>query len=396
VSKADLSSTLWPVHLKPKDDELLSSWLVRLAIAHGMKLHSFCSLTWPGKQIWNRDIDKSADAEVGQTLSEKTGTPLERVRATMLSAYESVLYERHNHFGPTSWIMPIGIYHRIRKQFGLQYCPRCLAEDKEPYYRRKWRLAFMVVCERHHILLHDRCPECEEPVNFHRDELGNHRKLVADSLTLCHACRFDLQTIQSRLHAPATPDEAKFTARLLQAMDAGSIQLSEGVLTYSHLFFTGLRQLIKIVAMRDNRIVKLRQAICKSYEIEMFTPSISGSADFQELGIEARRTLLRIASCLLEEWPQRFVERALEYRLWSSLWLRHSGPTAKGRTTTLPFWFLNVVHDYLYRAKYCPSDEEIAAVVNYLRRKGEVVNKSTIARLLGVSVVRRPGEIDTF
>src|SRR5947209_10971922 len=172
---------LWPVHLKPKDDELLSSWLVRLAWAHGVKLHTFCSLAWPGKQIWNRDIDKSADAEMVEVLSTKTGTNIERARATTLAAYENVLYEKHNLFGPTSWIMPVGIYHRRRRQFGLQYCPHCLAEDKEPYYRRKWRLAFIVTCERHHIVLHDRCPRCEKPINFHRDEMGNHRKFVADS-----------------------------------------------------------------------------------------------------------------------------------------------------------------------------------------------------------------------
>src|SRR5947209_15013384 len=126
-------------------------------------------MAWPHKSIWNRDIYKSADAEVLRTLSEKTATPAERVRATTLAAYEGMLYEKHNHFGPTAWIMPVGVYHRTRRQFGLQYCPRCLADDKDPYYRRRWRLAFMVLCETHHTLLLDRCPRCGAAVNFHRN-----------------------------------------------------------------------------------------------------------------------------------------------------------------------------------------------------------------------------------
>jgi hypothetical protein len=151
--ESSLSGELWPVHIKPKEDELLSSWLVRLAMAQGLKLHTFCSITWPLKQIWNRDIDRSASAELLETLSKKTATPVERVRATTLAAYESALYEEHKSLGPAAWITPIGVYHRIHTKCGLQFCLLCLAEDEEPYYRRKWRLAFMVACEKHHVLL---------------------------------------------------------------------------------------------------------------------------------------------------------------------------------------------------------------------------------------------------
>ena len=384
-----LTENPWPVRLKPQEDELLSSWLMRLAISHGLKLHTFCSITLPNKAIWNRDIDKSADAEVKQILSSKTGTPISRVHATSLAAYENVLYEKHNHFGPTSWIMPVGIYHRRRRQFGLQYCPRCLAEDVEPYYRRKWRIAFMVMCEKHNILLHDRCPKCDEPINFHRNELGDHRKSVADSLTLCYFCRFNLQAAGTELIIRTASTESKFTTMLLETMEAGFCQLSERVITYSHLFFLGLRQLVKILAMRDNRIAKLRQAISDSFGVKLYAPSAPVSTDFQELGIEARRQLLGLAYCLLEEWPQRFIELSRKYKIWSSLWIRHLEPTVKGRTTTAPFWLWSVVRDYLYRAKYCPSDQEITSAIKYLENKGETVNNSSVARLLGVAVIRK-------
>lgn len=311
----------------------------------------------------------------------------------MLSAYENILYERHNHFGPTSWIMPVGIYHRRRRQFGLQFCPRCLAEDEEPYYRRRWRLAFVIVCERHHILLHDRCPKCEEPINFHRNEMGNYRKFVADSLTICHACRYDLKTIKSNVFVSATAEEARFTGILLSTINAGFIQISEGVVIYSHLFFVGLRQLMKILAMCDKRIVKLRKALSETYNIDVYGHSMPRTVDVQELGIGARRQLLGLARCLLEEWPHRFVEISRQFKVWSSLWLSHLESPVRGRVITPPFWFWSVIHDYLYRAKYCPSGDEIAFAIKYLTRNGKSVNQSILAKLLGVSVLRKSTKV---
>jgi hypothetical protein len=355
-----------------------------------LKVHTFCSLTWPGKQIWNRDIDKSADAGILEVLSIKTGTPIERVRKTTLAAYENILYEKHNTLGPTSWIMPVGVYHRTRKQFGLQYCPLCLAEDEEPFFRCKWRLAFIVSCERHQTLLHDRCPRCGAAVNFHRHELGSPRKFVVDLLTLCHVCRFDLRTIDSRFTTHVTHMESEFTTLLLRAMDAGYVQLSESVQTYSQLFFAGLRQLMKIAAMRNNRVEKLRRAIGEARGLGIYSPPTIGSQpDVQEMSIEARRQLLWIACQLLEEWPFRFVELSRKYKVWSSLWLRHLDPPARAHTLPAPFWFWAVVHEHLYRARYCPSDEEIKAAIRHLKMKRKIVNKSTVARLLGIAVVRR-------
>jgi hypothetical protein len=51
-----------------------------------------------------------------------------------------------------------------------------------------------------------------------------------------------------------------------------------------------------------------------------------------------------------------------------------------------------VVHDYLYRARYRPSEEEKLMAVEYLRRNGKPLNKSSLSRLLGVAVIR--GEVN--
>jgi hypothetical protein len=44
---AELSGTLWPIHLKPLDDELLSSWTIRLSRAYDIKPVWSWRLFWP-------------------------------------------------------------------------------------------------------------------------------------------------------------------------------------------------------------------------------------------------------------------------------------------------------------------------------------------------------------
>jgi hypothetical protein len=146
---------------------------------------------------------------------------------------------------------------------------------------------------------------------------------------------------------------------------------------------------MKILAMSDKRIVNLRQAISKTYGVEVYTPSALRLIDVQELGVQERRQLLGLASCLLQEWPHRFVELSQKFKVWSSLWLRHVDSPVKGRATSAPFWFWSAVHDQLYRARYRPSYEEMRAAIRYLTLSQGAFNKSELARLLGVAIVRR-------
>src|ERR1700687_1233098 len=108
--RSDRESALWPARVKPRDDELLSSWIVRLAAANFLKLHSFCKFVWPNRALWNRDIDKSADRGFVSPLIRSTGTPPARAWATTMASFEGRLYETHNANGNTQWIMPIGVY----------------------------------------------------------------------------------------------------------------------------------------------------------------------------------------------------------------------------------------------------------------------------------------------
>jgi hypothetical protein len=377
-----LSGKVWPAHVKPRRDELLSSWLVRLAAAHSQKLHTFCALVWTRrKQIWNRDIDKCADSGLLDVLAEKTSTPPKRVARTTLAAYEGYLYERHNPYGNTRWVMPVGVYHRTRRGYGLQFCPRCLAEDSDPYYRRAWRLAFVTFCERHRCPLFDRCPRCGAAVNFHRSELGDRRKWVSESVTLCHACRYDLrETPVARVESPANCRVLQFQGTLTGALRRGWIEVNGCGPVYSHLYFTVLHQLMKVCAT-GKRAAGLREAVARELKIEAPPRLTVSCRDIERLDVSGRRELLDMARHLLDEWPDRFVRLCETYNVWSAALLRELEPA--------PFWYWRVVHDHLYRVSYTPSDEEIRSVVQYITRTGGIPYRRAISKCLGMNDVFR-------
>ncbi|QMW03314.1 TniQ family protein [Spirosoma foliorum] len=87
-----MGSAILPATTHPRPDEILSSWLTRLAHRHAMKCHSFCKALFPGQSIWNRDIDKLAPEAILVELSHRTLTSIDTIRQTTLSSYEGRLY----------------------------------------------------------------------------------------------------------------------------------------------------------------------------------------------------------------------------------------------------------------------------------------------------------------
>ena len=349
MPSASTGRTLWPLHRKPLPDELLSSWLVRLATAQALKVHSFCVANWPRRAIWSRDIDKSADAEIVDVLAERTATPRPRVEATCLAAYEGVLYESHNPVGNTRWILPVGIYHRTRRARGLQYCPACLEEDPVPYFRRAWRLACFTVCVRHDLPLRDGCPGCGAPIQFFRGDMAHRSKAFADPVTKCHTCGVDLRS------AGACPGRIETDHLFRQHIIAR--QIREGWAwvpghgpVHAHLYFDVLRQLVRLLAM-DKHGRRLRAAASQRYGLEPIELEYpKGHNAFEYMTGEDRGRLISIALLLLADWPNGFVELCAEHRIWSSTLLRDM--------ESPPFWYWSVVQETLVRKSPIPSDAD--------------------------------------
>ncbi|MFZ6677788.1 TniQ family protein [Undibacterium sp. Tian12W] len=289
-----ITSPLWPIRYRPLPDELLSSWLVRLAHGHGMKVQTFCNLIFGNqRQIWNRDMDRLAPTWLIDELSQRTATPAQITWNTTLRSYEGLLYRKFKVSGGLQWILALKLYHRKREGYGLQCCPTCLAEDRIPYFRKRWRIAFYTVCTKHQTMMLDRCPQCAAAIAFHRIDIMNVDALDAGTLAYCHECGFDLRA------APAVEPlfyDRDATVLLLNACDVldpghvGDNKWDLGRYSVLHQLSMILTSKYRHVSLRD---FVLDQIGCS--DIRLATGRIS----LEMRSIEERHHLLQLAMWLM-------------------------------------------------------------------------------------------------
>jgi hypothetical protein len=321
-----------PCATHPKPDELLSSWFTRLAHDHLLKVHTFGKLLFPSASLLNRDLDKIAPELILQTLAHRTGTPLPRIREAALRRYEGRLYRHHNANGNTNWLLPLGVYHRTHRHYGLLFCPSCLkADGNKPYFRTHWRLALAQVCTSCGVYLQEKCPSCERPVTFFRVDVGRKEALPDTPISHCFYCARDLATVSTE-QASATD---------WQVQNEWERVLREGwneQVFYPHQYFDVLHQLVKILASPSPRCTALQHAVDNQTgwspdeeQVVMRTQR----TPFESLPFRVRGGLIRQAQWLLAEWPRRFIQVMKQNRVTSTP-LLHSMPT-------IPFWFHSVV-----------------------------------------------------
>jgi hypothetical protein len=299
---------LWPVHLKPKPDELLSSWLVRLALTNSLSPNAFYSLIVPGKTALPTNIDVTKDRGFLWFLVRKTGAQINLVSATTLLEFQAY-FAQYQNLGSTcpprithQWILPTNYFSDVPPLFGLQFCPLCLLEV--PYFRRAWRLAFITLCERHHVLLLDRCTQCGSPINVLKSSYKRGRVLSVSDITKCYSCNFNI------IHAIPTPiprnlpqDEFVLQGQLVKIIKEGSILRLKGKSIDIPLYFSRLHDLVRVLAFGELGET-LRKGVSKRYKLPMFSVSQPTKPRCVELlSIRERLGLIGMAMRLIQEWP---------------------------------------------------------------------------------------------
>lgn len=368
-----LTGRLWPVHPHRLNDELLSCWIVRTAHKNHLKLQSFTTLAL-GKEaaLWNRDIDRSASDGIIERLSDQTGSTLDDLRGGMLAGYEGILFERHNPNGNNKWILPVGVYHRKRRSYGVQFCPLCLFFDPVPYFRRRWRLAFSTVCDVHGSMLHDRCPQCGAPVVYFRNDLGYRSGYRLGDLVSCWRCDFDLR--RAPAYSPSGPDGKSILAlRSLGTFhDLGWWFQGGETIQYSPLYFEALHHLLMILPSALGS--RLLDYVEGQTGWRASRAGVSKRLYFESRPIAIRHELLMAALWLLDDWPDRFVRAATAAGLSQSRILRGE---------SLPYWLESQIRLDLGAGSATPTAEEARQAAAHLVKGGEEVSGCAVGRLIG-------------
>ena len=177
----------WAIHVAVLPDELLSTWLVRAALAQGCDPMHLTGWLWPRWRAWTVDRDRGLREDRLAILAARSGVDALRLEAaTLRPLLKAVAPSVRADRSTWPWMLAQGSRNR-RRSGGLQFCPPCLAEDATPYFRRAWRLVWHVGCARHRTLLADHCGRCQALVEPHR--------VRSSDLTLCRCpgCGHDLR-----------------------------------------------------------------------------------------------------------------------------------------------------------------------------------------------------------
>ena len=160
--------------VEPLPDELLTSWVARLADHNGLAPRELATMLGLGTGMaWTR-MDFAPPPHVVAALTDFTGVPGERIGEMALPPEFRVT------LALAAWDSPLP-----SQPTWVQFCPDCLEQDIAPYLRRRWRLASAVYCSHHDRVLLDRCPVCGRAISgLSRPTLGR--------LDHCDECGFAL------------------------------------------------------------------------------------------------------------------------------------------------------------------------------------------------------------
>lgn len=249
-----------PIRPKPKEDEILSSWLIRCAIANGSDPEGWGGGIWNEYRIWTRDFDRSLPKTkaaplcraVGMTCSEIASMTLEPLILRITNT------ESLNPNTAWPWVIPTGIRNRSKFN-GLNFCPECLKEAG-PYSKKQWRLSWNTACAKHRIILHLRCPQCHTVFSPH---LVNY---LETDIGKCQKCGFDLRQMDS------------------EKADSGAIHLQE-ILNLSALTGDANSAIYPDHSVRDmfatlRMIMFLFHGISRCQAVQRAVSELTGSDEF--------------------------------------------------------------------------------------------------------------------
>ena len=297
-----------------------------MAVGNTGKVQTFSHLLWPGLQIWNRDLDALAPAIVVADLARVTGTSNTQAEATSFRGLNGILYENVRNNGTSKWVLPLGIYHRTRRLYGQQWCPHCLADDSQPYYRLDWRLAISSSCSRHGAILLDRCPECQSSVVPHRGDDP-----------FCHVCKLDRRTVSTVI---ADSLVLQLEHRLRKVAFARAAPPGVFLELHPLAYFGLVRQVLGIVTSNP-RAQRLRDQVCRATGRDPLPPLfLTKSRTPEALSTADRHRMMSITASLMQRWPFSFVGPCAEAGMWRTWAIR-------GDQTRLPYVYDQAVTTYL-------------------------------------------------
>lgn len=347
-----MSAQKWLFTIEPFEDELLSSWLTRIAKANFTTVVGLFSQNWAGKRFSNKDIDIYDYPEsFWKTLSECTGVSVERIYQMRLKSYEGYIQESINGKGKQRWIVTSSHdikYHQ--RERGLCYCPLCLKENA--YYKKEWKLYFVNACTKHCCLLESQCPKCGAP-------LAPIYTQADQGAEFCFKCGSNLLD-RIPIMIPQYSEGLKAIRRLLSIAKRGYFLLN-GRWYYAMGYF----YVLKIFARHISHAY---------YWKKMVENDLKKHRNFPEQFTTGHMFgIIKRSVELFQNWPYQFQEFFKRRKLRNKPRILEKRER-KNNCRDLPFWFLKSLEECV-EVIHPLSKEEVDSIKAYLSQKGELTAK---------------------
>lgn len=354
------------ISLKPLPDELLSSWLIRTAFAHHVPMSTFCTdfINGDGGSITRRDLDFYLNHTFFENLSAKSRLSVNTVLSMSLRSLEGYLYVCNDCLYPPDLVRRL---QDKRTHYGLLYCPKCLAEDAHPYYRKQWRYHFYNACTKHKIFLIDRCGSCQERVRIAKMK-------VSETITLCSKCGKDLRL--TSIHR--IPDSLTYGIEAIEWFEKG---LTNGYFIIGNakirsLFIFQVHTILSVLLDKGEQLhlatfpmIDHYKALCRREE---HYHSKKAMLIYKNFFLNA------MVYYLLQDVPNHLKQFATDNRL------THRNFTHDFQNK--PFWYQKMIDELVPMQNKVGrniNESEVIGAINYLKNSGAKVTQESVASIVG-------------
>lgn len=345
----------------------------RIAIMNRVKLNSICWLiSGRRSHLLGTDADWDINADALSRIEDITGYPRATISSMLLHAYQEKLIGYQLGGGLRRWILPVKAEGQRWTGHGQQFCPSCLQEGL-PYYRRSWRLAFVVCCPMHRVLLHDSCPSCGTSISFFRNLHHITNLNYVSHLARCSNCLFDLRHSRRPLEYRLSTALVSFSSSLLTVLTNGWLTHLGSVL-YSNLYFDGLHR-IATVMLSSRRGHRLLSSVLAEIDGSLFNGEHTIRGRLETLRVLDRALVIKALAWLMEKWPENFVSAISHAKLRRDDFVDFHAPT--------PFWLASVCQERLGAGRRIRSLEERKSAELFLRNHGLSASVNNVNRWLG-------------
>lgn len=251
-----MNKPLWPIKVPLKEDELLSSWIIRTSIENGSDPMTWTWFYWGKWRAWTLDLDRYCPEDKIENISSSAFKYNTLEQATLKPTIIKILGKQPPLKQGWHWVTRLGSRNRERTG-GLRFCPKCLKEDPV-YFRKSWRLSWNHTCPKHDVLLQEYCPLCSSPITPHKSDFDK------SELHICKRCGFDLSLTQTEY---SLKERLQVQNLLNKAVSDENYLLPWGIESTYELFST-IRYFYEFLNLAAKGEINADIALCNKLDID--------------------------------------------------------------------------------------------------------------------------------